>query len=151
MVDSAGQRDQKEADADHEYERTADHRGTRPAQLRTTTDPIAPTPATAVTTRPPIRWLWMPKMLAASEGPSERTRPPTAQVATSTGTAAPNAPRACGGMAGAGTQRAHRTRAALDRFGNDQQRDQQRGEEHEEAHVHQRPGCGGVLHQGTGQ
>ena len=40
------------------------------------------------TTRPPMRWLLSPKRLAATDGPSERYRPPSAQLAMMIGTMA---------------------------------------------------------------
>ena len=49
---------------------------------------IAPVPQSRVTTSPPTRWLVRPKRPAATDGPSERYSPPSAQLATRIGSSA---------------------------------------------------------------
>ena len=58
----------------------------------------APAPHSSVTTKPPMRWLLRPKRLAATEGPSERYSPPSAQLAMMIGTRASTSARRRAGM-----------------------------------------------------
>src|SRR5712692_6356376 len=55
-------------------------------QVRNAKAVRAPAPHSSVTTRPPMKWLCRPKRPAATEGPSERYNPPSAQLATTIGT-----------------------------------------------------------------
>ena len=57
-------------------------------QWRSAKADMAPVPHSSVTTRPPTRWLVSPKRPAATEGPSDRKSPPSAQLATMIGTSA---------------------------------------------------------------
>ena len=57
-------------------------------QCRNENAEMAPVPHRSVTTRPSMTWLLSPKTLAATDGPSDRYRPPSAQLATSMGTRA---------------------------------------------------------------
>src|SRR3954454_13159527 len=63
------------------------------------TDAIALMPAMTKIGRPPATWLVSPSTPAVSDGPSERTRPPSAQVATRHGIAAMNGVRSAPGTA----------------------------------------------------
>ncbi len=58
----------------------------------------APVPHSSVTTSPPMRWLLRPKRLTATDGPSDRYSPPSAQLATMIGTIANTSARMRTGM-----------------------------------------------------
>src|SRR5216684_3324956 len=66
----------------------------------------APAPHSSDTTRPPIRWFFKPKRPAATEGPSERYRPPSAQLATMIGSSAKTSGRRRAGMPSMGVSEA---------------------------------------------
>src|ERR1700761_2363387 len=80
---------------------------------RSTYAAAAPVPQTRNITRPPQTRLGEPVAAAASDGPSDRYRPPSAQVATRHGTAPTKVPRAWGGTAILGRSEA-RTPGRLD-------------------------------------
>src|SRR4051794_33313597 len=71
----------------------------RACDSRSQTDAIALMPAMTKIGRPPATWLVSPSTPAVSDGPSERARPPRAQVATRHGIAAMNGVRSAPGTA----------------------------------------------------
>ena len=64
--------------------------GVRP---RSASTPMMPAPVKTLTTRPPVRWLRRPKIVAVTDGPSDNMKPPSPHVAIMTGIADTNAAR----------------------------------------------------------